>query len=65
MDSSTAMGLTSLQEAYAQEKEHTTYQLPVYQVPRVISYTDEDILEQLGPAQTGGGSLGGGTGHWV
>ena len=27
--------------------------LPKYEVPSVITYTDEEILEQLGPAQTG------------
>ena len=25
--------------------------MPEYQVPEVITYTDEDILEELGPAQ--------------
>lgn len=29
--------------------EHT---LPVYEEPQVITYTDEEILEELGPAQT-------------
>lgn len=34
-----------------------TKELPVYEVPQVISYTDEEILEVLGPAQanTSGG----------
>jgi hypothetical protein len=27
-------------------------QLPVYEAPQVITYTDEQILEELGPAQT-------------
>ena len=27
--------------------------LPVYEAPKVITYIDEDILEELGPAQTG------------
>lgn len=26
--------------------------LPVYEAPQVITYTDEEILEELGPAQT-------------
>ena len=27
--------------------------LPEYETPKVITYTDEEILEKLGPAQTG------------
>ena len=27
--------------------------LPVYEAPKVITYTDEEILEELGPAQSG------------
>ena len=30
--------------------------MPEYQVPEVITYTDEEILEELGPAQTSYGS---------
>lgn len=26
--------------------------LPVYETPQVVTYTDEQILEELGPAQT-------------
>ena len=26
-------------------------ELPVYQAPEVITFTDEEILEELGPAQ--------------
>jgi hypothetical protein len=26
--------------------------LPAYEAPEVITYTDEEILEELGPAQT-------------
>jgi hypothetical protein len=26
-------------------------QLPEYEAPKVITYTDEEILEELGPAQ--------------
>jgi hypothetical protein len=25
--------------------------LPVYEAPEVVTYTDEEILEELGPAQ--------------
>lgn len=36
-----------------------TEKLPAYEVPQVISYTDEEILELLGPVQanTSGGNL--------
>ncbi|ETX00577.1 MAG: hypothetical protein ETSY2_38770 [Candidatus Entotheonella gemina] len=27
--------------------------LPEYEPPKVITYTDEEILEELGPAQAG------------
>jgi hypothetical protein len=27
-------------------------QLPAYEPPEILSYTDDDILEELGPAQT-------------
>lgn len=27
--------------------------LPAYETPKVITYTDENILEEIGPAQTG------------
>ena len=27
--------------------------LPEYEMPEVTTYTDEEILEKLGPAQTG------------
>ena len=33
--------------------------LPKYVVPQVITYTDEEILEELGPAQTLYGDTGG------
>ena len=26
-------------------------ELPAYEVPEVISYTDEELLEEIGPAQ--------------
>jgi len=28
-------------------------QLPEYEAPQVITFTDEEILEELGPAQAG------------
>lgn len=30
--------------------------MPRYETPYIVSYTDQDILEELGPALTGGGS---------
>lgn len=27
--------------------------LPAYETPKVLTYTDADILEEVGPAQTG------------
>ena len=27
--------------------------LPEYEAPNIVTYTDEEILEELGPAQTG------------
>jgi len=27
--------------------------LPEYEMPSIVTYTDEEILEALGPAQTG------------
>lgn len=41
--------------------------LPVYETPSIATYTEELILEELGPAlaqvgQSGGGSSGGQTG---
>jgi hypothetical protein len=29
---------------------------PLYEAPYIVSYTDSDILEELGPALTGSGS---------
>jgi len=26
--------------------------LPLYEPPQIVTYSDEDILEELGPAQT-------------
>jgi len=33
--------------------------LPAYEPPKIVTYTEEDVLEELGPAQT---SLSGATG---
>ena len=38
--------------------------LPVYEVPEVITYTDEQILEELGPAQAIYGGLQNGGVNW-
>lgn len=39
--------------AHANEKsEQAQFSLPFYERPHVVSYTDEDILDALGPAQT-------------
>ena len=27
--------------------------LPFYEAPKVVTYTDEELLEELGPAQAG------------
>ena len=35
--------------------------LPEYEPPTVITYTDEQILEELGPAQAGSVIVAGGT----
>ena len=36
--------------------------LPEYEAPEVISYTNEEILELLGPARTGSGPE---LGSWI
>ena len=38
-----------LERRYTMEEK----QLPVYESPKVVTYTDEELLEELGPAQTG------------
>lgn len=38
--------------------------LPVYEAPQVVTYTDEEILEELGPAQTLYGKAGNGGLNW-
>lgn len=30
--------------------------LPVYEAPQMTTYSEEELLEELGPAQTGTGS---------
>ena len=37
-----------------QEQEERQNTLPAYKTPTVVSYDEEEILEELGPAQTGG-----------
>jgi hypothetical protein len=32
--------------------EESVEQLPAYEPPQIVTYSDEDILEELGPAQT-------------
>jgi hypothetical protein len=32
--------------------EETVEPLPPYEPPQIVTYSDEDILEELGPAQT-------------
>ena len=39
-----------LQETMAMKKPGET-RVPPYEPPRIISYTSEEILEQIGPAQ--------------
>ena len=34
--------------------------LPEYEVPAIVTYTDEDILEELGPAQANQYDIGDG-----
>ena len=38
-----------LERRYKMEEK----KLPVYESPKVVTYTDEELLEELGPAQTG------------
>jgi len=32
--------------------EESVEQLPAYEPPQIVTYSEEDILEELGPAQT-------------
>jgi len=32
--------------------EESVEQLPDYEPPQIVTYSEEDILEELGPAQT-------------
>jgi hypothetical protein len=34
------------------KRDETGKPMPVYEMPRIMTYTDEQILEILGPAQT-------------
>lgn len=38
---------------------------PRYTPPRIVSYTDAEILAALGPAQTGGYAGASGSGSWL
>lgn len=38
---------------------------PAYTPPRIVSYTDAEILAALGPAQTGGYAGGSGSSSWL
>jgi hypothetical protein len=44
------------QDKFNQLAEQTRLDMPRYEAPTFMSYTDQDILEKLGPALTGGGS---------
>ncbi len=33
--------------------KHETSERPAYEAPKVVTYTNEEILEALGPAQAG------------
>jgi hypothetical protein len=46
------------QDKFAHSTEQTPLAAPVYEAPYIVSYTDQDILELLGPAQTGGQYFG-------
>ena len=53
--------LNSMVPGQSQEKvsrltEQSQLAAPRYEAPYMISYTDQDILEELGPALTGLGS---------
>jgi len=44
----------------------TTFtEVELYESPKVTSYSDDEILSQLGPAQTGEGSFGGSLGAGI
>jgi hypothetical protein len=38
----------------AEQEPRAAGQLPAYEAPRVVTYREEEILEELGPAQAGG-----------
>jgi hypothetical protein len=41
---------------FARPPEAASWPLPRYEAPYIVSYTDSDILAELGPALTGSGS---------
>lgn len=50
-------GLQHIEDRNRSRRSDTTQErqrVSVYESPYIISYTDQDILELLGPAQTGG-----------
>jgi hypothetical protein len=42
------------EQPIAEQELHTGGQLPLYEAPCVVTYREEEILEELGPAQAGG-----------
>jgi hypothetical protein len=44
------------QDTFARATEQDLLGAPRYEAPYIVSYTDRDILEELGPALTGTGS---------
>jgi hypothetical protein len=41
------------QDKFARSTEQVSLAAPLYEAPYIVSYTDQDILELLGPARTG------------
>jgi hypothetical protein len=53
----TSTFLGQAQDSFAHNsKQQSLPAMPRYETPYIVSYTDQDILEELGPALTGGGS---------
>ncbi len=44
------------QDKFTYQTEQTPLAAPLYEAPYIVSYTDQDILDELGPALTGLGS---------
>jgi hypothetical protein len=44
------------QDKFTNLTEQSPLTAPLYEAPYIVSYTDQDILEELGPALTGMGS---------